>query len=270
MKRFFVILAYFLGTAAVYADDIYVHEGGVSSVTVNGTLGTLVEFPYPINVVSDSASFSIERVATEVSGTGDPVNIRIVKVKPVKSGAVETIPFIMAGRKSVSIRFVAAPEAPKHQRLRYPERKSVATGGKFLGAEMILMKQMLKDESGEGFQKIVIDRRLSIDGFDRKLKMSLVRRWEGQGLFGYTFKIVNRTGEAVTLNPQALNFDSPNRAVLLQTDHEKLEPCAVNASMEPTVNGCVTALRLVVQAEKFSVPSLVSDLPFRIGGSEQP
>ncbi len=268
MKIFLTILTFFC-TAAVFADDIYVHDGGVSSVTVNGELGTLVEFPFPINVVSDSASFSIERVATEVNQTGEAVNIRIVKVKPIRAGAVETIPFIMAGRKSVSIRFVATPQAPKHQRLRYPERQGVASGGKFVGTEVTLMKQMLKDESGEGFQKTVIDRRLSIEGYDRKLKMSLVRRWEGQGLFGYTFKIVNKTSEPVTLNPQALNFESPNRAILLQTDHERLVPCTVNTSAEPTADSCVTALRLVVRSEKFSVPSSGSDLPFKIGG-EQP
>jgi hypothetical protein len=268
MKKILILMAYFLGSTA-FADDIYVHEGGISSVTVNGTLGTLVEFPYPINVVSDSTSFSIERVETEVNSSGQAVNIRIVKVKPNRPGAIETIPFIMAGRKSVSIRFVTAPDAPKHQRLKYPERQGVATGGKFLGTEMTLMKQMLKDESGEGFQKTVLNRRLSIEGFDRKLKMSLVRRWEGQGLFGYTFKIVNRTSEAVTLNPQALNFESPNRAILLQTDHERLEPCSANASMAPSANGCVTALRLVVRSEKFNIPSSGSDLPFRIGG-EQP
>lgn len=99
--------------------------------------------------------------------------------------------------------------------------------------------------------------------------MLLVRRWEGQGFFGYVFKIVNKSREAVTLNPQALNFESPNRAVLLQADHETLEPCSVNASADPTSNSCVTALRLVVRGERFAVPSSGADLPFRIAGDGQ-
>ncbi|RYZ90541.1 MAG: hypothetical protein EOP04_03635 [Proteobacteria bacterium] len=264
MKKLFLILIMTVAGAA-RADDIYVHDGDVSSVTINSSLGTLIEFPQPITVVSDSAQFTIEKVATEVSQDGKAVNIRIVKIRPKRPGAIETVPFILTGRRSMNVRFVSLPDAPKHQKLRYPDRNQ-QIGGKFLGSEITLMKQMLKDEGGEGFQKSILDKKLSIDGFDTKLSMILVRRWEGQGFFGYVFKIVNKSREAVTLNPQALNFESPNRAVLLQTDHETLEPCSVNASADPTSNSCVTALRLVVRGEHFAVPSSGADLPFRIAG----
>jgi hypothetical protein len=268
MKRFLVFIAFLVPSWAL-ADDVYVHDGDVSSVTINSQLGTLIEFPHPIQVVSDSSSFSIENVATEADAEGKPTNIRIVKIRAKRPGAIESVPFILAGRRSLTLRLVTLPDAPKHQKLRYPERPSQLSSGKFLGAEITLMKQMLKDETGEGFLKTVMDRKLSIEGFDSKLKMILVRRWEGQGLLGYVFKIVNNSGEAVTLNPQALNFETPNRAVLLQTDHERLEPCSVNASADPTSNSCVTALRLVVKGDRFTVPSSGSDLPFRIGGEEQ-
>lgn len=251
----------------LYAGDIHVHKGEISTVTVNSKLGTLVEFSMPIQVVSDSAHFKIEKVATEVSKKGQPVNVRIVKIRPrSRSRKVETVPFLLTGKRSITLRLVSDSGAPKHQRIRFPSNRSkIISSGSFLSSEVSLMRQMLKDSSGNGFQRSVLEENLSIEGYDNKLDLILVRRFDGQGLFGYTFKVINTTEKEIEINPHALNFGSPNRAALLQMDHEKLAPCKANNSAAPGSGSCVAALRLVVRGDSFIKPSKSSDLPFQIG-----
>lgn len=261
-------LLLFIATPKLYAGDIYVHKGETSTVLINNRLGTLVEFAHPIKVVSDSAHFRIEQVATEVTKKGKPVNVRIVKVKPRSGGTrSETIPFVLTGKRSITLRFVSQRDAPKHQRIRFPSSRSnnLTSSGVFLSSEISLMRQMLKDETGEGFQRSVIKENLAIEGYDDKLDLLLVRRFEGKGLFGYTFKVINTTKDELTINPHALNFGSPNKAALLQMDHETLAPCSQNNSPAPGSGSCVAALRLVVRGDNFVKPSKGSDLPFRIG-----
>ena len=127
------------------------------------------------------------------------------------------------------------------------------------------MRQMLKDETGNGYQRKILGDNLSIEGYDDKLDLILVRRFEGHGLFGYTFKVINTTDKELNINPHALNFASPNRAALLQMDHESLAPCKENNSAAPGSGSCVAALRLVVRGDNYVKPSKGSDLPFRIG-----
>lgn len=257
-----------------FADEITLYKGEPITVTVNSSLGTLIEFPYPVQVVSDSASFAIEQVATQVTKDGSPVNVTLLKVKPktrTPGQTIERVPVVMTGRRTVTLRFVSSDGAPRHHRLMYPQNNEISRSfGSFLETETALMQAMLVDDSRNGFSRAVLNQDLSIEGYDNKLNMTLVRRFEGSGLFGYTFQIQNKTASAITLSPTTLNFGTPNRAVLLQVDHERLEPCAKNASPVPGANGCMTALRLVVRSDRFVPPTSASELPFRFssGGKE--
>lgn len=264
----YLTLLILLLSAKIYADDVFVHKGEASTVPINSRLGTLVEFSFPIKVVSDSSHFKIEKVVTEVNKKGQPVNVRIVKVRPRSSKQrIETVPFVLTGKRSITLRFVSDPGAPKHQRIRFPSKSpKMTSSGDFLSKEISLMRQMLKDETGSGFQRSTLKESLSIEGYDNKIDLTLVRRFEGLGLYGYTFKVVNTTERELSLNPHSLNFGSGMKAALLQMDHENLAPCKENNSTLPGSGSCTSALRLVVRSERFVKPSKSSDLPFRIGG----
>lgn len=259
-----------LSPSIVYGEDIIVHSGHASTIPVNPRSGTLIEFPKSIRVIGDSSYFRIKEVVTSVAKkSGKAVNVRIVKVKPKRSGSVETIPFILSGKKSFSIRFVSMEGAAKHHRIRFPSKRRPqaqipGASNSFLSTEIDLMRKMLLDEEGGGFSRKVMVKELDIEGYGDKLDMAIVRRFEGQGLTGYTFKLENITDEKLVINPQSLNLGTPNRAVLLHIDHEVLQPCSKNNSIDPKSDSCVTALRLVLRDEGYVQPSTGWDLPFSV------
>ena len=262
---FMWLLAALISGEGANASDIMIHDGETVTVLVNDKTGTLVEFPVPVKVVAPRSHFDIEEVGTKVDkSTGQVVNVSIVHVKARSRGSQETVPFILAGGQSVNLRFIAAIDAAKHRRIRFPKKsRGSMLGGQFLEKETELMTLMLRDEEGAGFSKTVLYESLKIDGYD-DLEMAILRRFEGSGLFGYTFKIVNKSAEKKTINPASLNFGSPNHATLLQIDHETLEPCSVNNSPDPREPSCMTVLRLIVRGEDFVYPSSQPDLPFQV------
>ena len=267
MNRLFIGMLAMVIPLQVLAEDIMVHRGEIATVPINPRLGTLIEFPRSIQVVSDTEHYLVSHVATEIDKKSQkPVNVNIVKVKPRRSGSIEDVPFVLTGKKTVTLRFITVAGAPKHHRIKFPApyNREMASSGRFLENEVQLMKFMLQDKQGKGFSREVVRSPLKIDGYGDKVDIEIVRRYEGQRLFGYVFKLTNTSDEKITVNPHALNFGTPNRAALMQIDHELMEPCSVNNSPNPKSNSCVTALRLVVRGEDYVHPSKQSDLPFMI------
>ncbi len=244
--------------------EVTSYSGETITIAINSLTGSLIEFPKPLSVASSSESFVLNRIATESDEKGGAVNVRILNVVPLRVNALEVVPFVLADRSSISIRFIAQAGADRHTKILLPERRSGRImAGSFIEDESALMGRMLLDASGGGFTKTVIDQKLEISGYD-DISLTLARRFTGKGLIGYTFKLVNTSDKRMILNPAALNFDSPNRAILLQIDHETLEPCHINASTSPISNSCITALRLVVRGDHFTTPSSKQDLPFTV------
>ena len=253
------------GNAAM-ASEIMMHKGVTITVPVNTGVGTVLEFPSPVQITVPSKNFSIKKVITEVDKKSrQAVNIRFFTIKPTIARAVDAVTFVFPNMRSVSMRFISQPGADKHHLFRFPNRRTKFSwdGNIFLENEIDMMIAMLRDESMKGFDKKSVAKKLIIGGYS-DIEMILVRRFQGKGLLGYVFKIINTGDHAITINPAALNFDSPNRAALFQIDHHRLEPCGVDNSSDPRSNSCMAALRIVVRGNHYVMPASMHDLPFRI------
>lgn len=265
MTSRFLMGLLFLVAIEAQGSDVFTYKDEVVTIPVNPSTGTLIEFPSTLQVVGKSLSFQVKKVVTEVNDRGQGVNIRIVDVRSSLNGAVETVPFLLSNRRTVKIRLISQVGAEKHHRILFPTSQSsrMIAPSSFIEDETDLMRRMLRDEMGGGYSRSVMNQNLSISGYDN-FDLVLVRRYQGKGLLGFTYKLINTSDKRVVINPQALNFGSPNRAMLLQVDHETLDPCSVNNSTNPNSTSCVTALRLVVRSRHYVAPGSRSDLPFTL------
>ena len=123
-------------------EDITVHRGEIVSVPINPKLGTLIEFPRAIQVVSDTEHYLVSSVATTVDKKSQkPIDVTIVKVKPRRSGRIEDVPFVLTGKKTVTLRFLTVAGASKHHRIKFPApiHTDLTNNGRLLEKEVRLM-----------------------------------------------------------------------------------------------------------------------------------
>lgn len=269
MRRILCLLT-FLGwlSGSAKAEEIIVYDGEVTTVTVDSKVGTLLEFPKSIRVVGDSIHFKIEEVVTSVDKkSGKAVNVNIVKIRPKSSSSSETVPFILKDKKSISLKLVAMASSNRHHKLRYPWSRSgrggLQSNGEFLAKETALMKAMLLDKSGAGFTREITDQSVSVDEFDDRLSMRVVRRFRGSALTGYSIALKNVSDEPVVIHPEAIRIGQPGRAALLQIDKQTISPCRDGEK------ACQGLIRLVMRDENFTHPGSSLDLPFSILGGEK-
>ncbi len=245
------------------ADDNYAYPPAVTRVAINQAVGSLVEFPSPIKVVADTAKFTIEMVPTESDKDGAPVDVTIVKVTARYPGAEEVVPFILTGKKTVTLRFFTKDGASKHQKIITPRMRAAKNGNApavpFLEKELSLMRLMLRDEEGEGFQRNVQEKAVAIAALNEDLKVKLVRQFEGHSLYGYVLQVSNLSDKPVQISPKEFRIASSHRSALLQVDTHDLQPCQVDPAR------CVSALRLVIRAQTLEAALGGGDLPFRLG-----
>ena len=79
---------------------------------------------------------------------------------------------------------------------------------------------MIRDET---HRRELVDQEFSYDEYP-ELIWTLRRRFRDQGLTGYVFVLENTTKRALTMEAGALAVDWPNRAALVQLDHDYLGP----------------------------------------------
>jgi len=253
-------------SSGAYGADIIMHKGTTVTVTVNSAVGTVLEFPAVVQLTVPTKKFKVNKIATTIDKkTRQAINIRFFSVKPTVAGAVDTMTFIFPNKRSVKVRLIAKRGADKHHRFLFPHRKQGVpwANDSFLDKEISLVVAMLKDEAGNGFDRQKIYQNLRIEGANG-IDLILVRRFQGRGLLGYTFKLINTGKEAIVVNPAALNFDFPNKAVLFHIDHFRLEPCSENNSSDPKSNSCMAAVRVVVRGDSYVLPASTRDLPFKV------
>lgn len=266
ITKIFLTMTGLLAAQWALGSEIMMHSGSILTVPINSQVGTVLEFPASIQLTVPSKKFSVKQIATQMDQkTKQAVNIRFLSIKPLSGAAIDTINVVFPNMRSVKIRLMTTAGADKHHLFIFPNKrgKTSWSGDTFLEDEIKMMVSMMRDEGNRGFEKNVVERPIRISGYD-DIELILVRQFQGKGLLGYVFKLVNSGKEAITINPAALNFDSPNRAALFQIDHTRLEPCSVNNSSNPREPSCAAAVRLVVRGNHYLMPASKSDLPFRM------
>ncbi len=234
------------------AADIQVHGQETVPVAINSRLGTLVEFPRPLLVVSAAAQFKIQRIATQVDKEGKAVDVRIVKITAKPRATSEEVAFVLNGHRALSLQLKAKRGAAKHQRLVFAAA-DVTRGGAFLTRELALMQQLLKDEHGKGFARTVTNQKFSLR--NHKLKATQIRQFSGQYLSGKVFVVENRGKQTLAITPQLFNLP---RAALFHTDYATLTLCKTGI--------CKTTVHLVLRTKNFIASTTPTSLPFLRGG----
>jgi len=251
------------------AEDITLYKGEVITLAIN-EIDTIVDLPRPIRLIPETKSYFIEGIPDRMDKDGNPLDFKSLRVRRRgKSPGPEKVPLLLAHGINLNVRLVSTISADRHYRLRLPKQQtSQIHDASFLEQELQLMKLMLRDEQGNGFQCQRFKKELKIEGYDG-LNLQLVRRYKGNQLLGYVFKLVNTSDDEITIHPQALNFGSPNKAVALQYDHAKLQPCHINNSANPKGTGCLTAIRLVVRGDNWESPASKSSMPWQLARSKK-
>lgn len=269
VKNSLLLILFVLTALPAIADDIYVYPPETTRVAINQAVGSLVEFTAPIKVVADTAKFKIEQIATETDKDGNPIDVTIVKVTPrFPGGAVEeVVPFLLAGKKAVNLRFFIVDGAPKHQKVVLPKILAKTSSDQrgiiapFLEKELTLMRLMLRDEEGEGFAKRVVEASKSEEPSVTSLpvEIAILRAYEGHLLSGYILEVKNLSDKSVMIEPTKFTItDSAQQAVLFHTDRKEIFSCQSNPSK------CSALIRLVLRGQFRDVTK--ESLPFRVGG----
>ena len=265
---------------AAWAGLHVIEEGQTVTVPLNTASGTVVSLPEPVRLVPPTSNVVVEPLQAQATGDrpsrkGDaPPPVMHFRVTVAMAGAPrpEMVTFVLASGLSVPVQFVPAGEAAdSFAELQRPRRR-VAAMGDFLGAERALLRSMLLDEA---YRREVVDESWIYENVP-ELRWHLVRRHRGDGLVGYTFHVENLSRAPLRLNPTVLSVGRPNRAVLVQVDHERLADCrsveqAERTEAEPP-GTCRTVLRLVVRGEtELARPRVDSptDMPFITRSDDQ-
>lgn len=252
----------FFISSLVYGSDITVINKDAVSLGIH-EIDTIIDLPKPLRMIPKTKFYKILPIFDRVDEEGNPVNITALRIiRPRNSRRNEKIPLLLAGKMDLTLNLTFGFE--RHYRLRLPgSSKTRFDASNPWKTELELMKQMLRDVEMPEFKRISINSSLKIDGYD-DLDLKLVRKWEGLNLSGYVFTLVNTSDQTVEINPAALNFGMPNKAIALQMDHAKLQPCHENNSPNPRDTGCMTAIRLVVRSKNWQRPGSKTALPWSL------
>jgi hypothetical protein len=217
-------------------------------VPVNGELGSVLQFSSAVKTVTPAKSFAVSDLGTEGNSTGQKTDVRTFQVKPVEAGANESVTFVLAGGRSVSLRLVATPNAEKFYDVSLAVKRT-KLGTKFLASELEMMRSMIADESG-GFAREVLDTKVNAEV--GKLDVRLVRVYSAPELTGYVFSVANAGGKSMNVDLSTFAVGEPNRAVLASVNRPRLESCPLLG----TNPKCTATLHFVVRGVREVAPVL--------------
>lgn len=254
--------------AAALAGVHVLEDGQTVSVPLNTDVGTVLQLPSPVRMVTPTSKVLIERVDTGASGKGaasTPVQHLRARVPDGAEPAAELVTIMLASGEAIAVKFVPAPGAEPFADLQRPRpRVDEASGGGFLASERELMLAMFRDDP---YRREILDEEQVYEQYPA-LSWHLRRRFRGDGLVGYAFVVRNRTNDEVKLDPSVLAVDRPNRAVLVAVEDEVLGACKRRSALP-----CETILRLVVRAPGAPTltPPALQPMPFvRVADGKQP
>ena len=254
MKHQFLVVMTAMGTAAtIYsvgaeAATVVAIQNQEVVVPVNAELGSVLQFGGAVKTVTPARSFAVSDLGQEVTPGGQKSDVRTFQVKPSAIGASEAVTFVLAGGRSVNLRFVATPNAEKFYDVAL-ETKRTKIGTKFLASELEMMRAMVADDVG-GFAREVLDTKVSADV--KSLDVKLTRVYSSTDFTGYVFSVSNDAREAMSLSLAQFAIGKPNRAVLAYASKERIEACPLFS----TKSSCTASLHFVVRGVKESPPSL--------------
>lgn len=229
--------------------DIYFNSGEIIPVSVPvAGQGTIVTLPFPVRDVVNPSQFMIQPKGAETQ-LGQVKNARSFLISLKKPDATDQVTFFMGGANDDKGTITLALSGSKFGRpvTNFCLTKTKSDGGKVNNdvlRHMDFMASMIRDEPV--YRRQVISSRITVDEFKGKLSVKAIRVFKNNDLTGYTFLVTNTTANTVKLNLSSLAFGEPNRALAIHTDHEILEPCSKNRSLNPKENGCSTLVRFIV------------------------
>lgn len=230
--------------------DITVQSGETVPISVPvGTSGATVTLPFAVRDIVGSKLFNVSPVGSERDQFGVPKNPRSFLITATKAGATDEVTLFLGSAQNdkgtVNLSLTASNKSRRTTNICMPDaRKEVNSRANYISREMNMMVSMIKDEAVYGRQ--VIATRIKLKGVSDKISIKAVRVFRQDDLTGYTFVMTNSSSKTLKLNLSSLAFSEPNRAVALHADHEILEPCSKNRSLNPKENGCTTFVRLLV------------------------
>lgn len=240
-----------------------IEEGQTVTVPLDPELGTVLQLPGPIKLVTPTAHVLLERIddgGTQTKGVStQPVQHLRARLPAGSEPVVELVTIVLGDGAAVPIRLVPTPGADPFADIQRPAPKETQPWGEpgFLQPERELMLAMFRDEP---YRREVLDEEQIYEPYP-SLAWHLRRRFRGDGLTGYVFVIENRTRkDTLRIDPSVLSVDQPNRAALVSVDDDVLVPCGKKGEGGP----CQTVLRLVVR--ELGAPTLegpvLSGMPF--------
>jgi len=242
VSSFFALLCPMQALAGVHV----VSDGETTSVPLDVDGGTVLQFPAAIRMVTATQSVRLERVggssgsASKKKDASPPPVLHLRAT--VAAGATpepELVTVVLADGQAVPLRLVPTEGADPFAELRWPTAPADPVDPLFLGAERQLMMAMLRDDP---YRRQVVDEVWSYAEYP-DIDWGLRRRFQGDGVQGYTFILQSTSDDYLSLDITALGVGWPNRLALAQVEDDVLSPC----SEDP--DHCWTVLRLVVRAE---------------------
>lgn len=213
--------------------------GQPQTVPYDDDTGVVVEFPDWVRVVSPSESFDISPVEAAEDG------VKHLRVVPKGEPESEVLSVSLANGSVVELELVHVEGARRYAQIEGAGQTVSARVGETdaLEADRELLVAMFADAVE---RRMVLHEDLEFEEYP-ELAFELVRQHTGdEGRVGYTFRLTNRSTEALRLHPEVLSVGWPNRATLTQVDEEVLMPCGVDLLPERG-EVCSTFLRLVVR-----------------------
>lgn len=240
---------------AAFAGVHVLEEGQTTAVPLNTEVGTVLQLPGPVRMVTPTAHVLIERVDTPPPAKGGKADTSAVqhlraRVPDGQSPQAEFVTIVLASGEALNVKFVPAPGADPFADLQRPKARGdeTHTGEGFLGPERELMLAMFRDDP---YRREVLDAHQVYEQYP-ELSWHLRRRFRGDGLTGYAFVVRNEGHDPLQLDPSVLAVDRPNRAVLVAVEDELLGACkGKDAGRLP----CETVVRIVVRELGAPVPT---------------
>lgn len=268
MNRLLVTLVLFSTTALAKNQkcDVQFRSGETHILTVPLTgRGALVHLPFAIRDVIEPVHFAVEPVGAS-NEMGQVKNAKSFLVSTKKPGASDQVTFFLgsqeADKGTLTLQLTSASTGRAVTNFCLSgDRKGLGSKNNYLAREMEVMAAMIRDE--QNFGRTVISQKVTVPEFKNQLSVKAVRVFKFEDLTGYTFIVTNTTSKTVKLNLTNLAFGDPNRAVALHADHDVLEPCSKNQSVNPKENGCASMVRLLVTGNlKAEYLKAHSEFPF--------
>lgn len=253
-KRYVFLLFIILYRLNSYAYVIYATNGATVQILVDKNYGATIELPSEVRVVTPPKFVKVEPLSEPTSQNSDQNNsindVRVFQIYPSNQKKyTDKMTFLLWNGKSVSVKLVSADTTSDNfYQIKFQgndDKKSFSSNSKyFLSDEKSLMIKMLKDDAGT--DRKILDAKVIIDRYP-DLLVKLVRIFKQESLTGYVLTVTNTSENTITLNPTVLTIGSPNKITMIQTDHEKLEPCKINSDLNPRGTGCMAAIRIVLR-----------------------